>query len=104
MLLTASWTTPSPFIIRQPSAPKLERSLWLVSIRLPSPHLAANFARTFKGYSKGFRTVFFFNGACIALAAVLAICFIREFPLTREDEMDQKESAKEWLRTKGKRA
>jgi len=56
------------------------------------------------GYSKGFRSVFFFNGACIALAAVLAILFIREFPLTREDEMYQKESAKEWLRTKGKRA
>ncbi|ORY84693.1 hypothetical protein BCR35DRAFT_324757 [Leucosporidium creatinivorum] len=56
------------------------------------------------GYSKGFRSVFFFNSACIALAAVLGILFIREFPLTREDEGVQKESAKEWLRSKGKKA
>lgn len=56
------------------------------------------------GFVRGFRIVFFFNGACVAVAAVIAILFIKEFPLIRDDDEDQRASAKEWLKTKGKRS
>ncbi|KAM0752513.1 MFS drug transporter [Meredithblackwellia eburnea MCA 4105] len=57
-----------------------------------------------QGFLNGFRQTFYFNAGCIVCAVLLTYFLIREFPLNREGEEEQKEQAKEFLRSKGKRA
>lgn len=49
------------------------------------------------GYTRGFRTVFILNASLAATATVAAIVLIKHKTLTRDEDNELKQQAKEWL-------